>query len=286
MKIKQLVWGSAFLMLLSCNTPKEKIYTEADAIYLNLAKTYILNKDGSIVTSVEKKQKLLTYRSFQSLYGETRINYNPEIQKLAVNEAFTVNPQNKIIKTPENGYNDILPAFCVDSRAYSQLREMVVTHTGLERNTVINCAYTITTAAGQMPFLMGVEELQNDCPIENLLVTIKVPAGKVLNYVLLNAKAEPVVEHGAEFDTYTWRSKDIPQRNKEVRSSMICDDVPTLLFTTQTDRKAVLDWVNSRTSVNPAGDYATKYVELAIKDKKSGFEKVLKIQDIVVNEPL
>ena len=285
MKIIQLVWGIAFLMLFSCNPTEVKTYPEADAVYINFAKTFTLNKDGSIVSTVEKKQKLLTYRSFQSLYGETRINYNPAFQKLAINEAFAVNSQNQTIKTPENGFNDILPSFCVDSKEYSHIREMVITHTGLERNTVINCSYSITSEAGKIPFLMGIEELQSDCPIENLTITIKVPSGKVLNYVLMNVKTEPVLERGKDFDTYTWKLKDIPQRNKEIRSAMICEDVPTLLFSTQQDRKAPMKWaLETDASSNSVSEAVKKYIDLAIKDKKTNAEKVLKIQELVVNE--
>ena len=285
MKIIQLLWGIAFLMLFSCNTTKEKKYPEADAVYLNLAKTFTLNKDGTIVNTLEKKQKLLTYRSFQSLYGETRINYNPDFQKLVINEAFAVNAQNQTIKTPENGFNNILPGFCLDSKEYSHLREMVVTHTGLERNTVINCSYTITTEAGKIPFLMGIEELQSDCPIENLTITVKVPSGKVLNYVLMNAKMEPILERGTDFDTYTWIFTDIAQRNKEIRSAQVCDDVPTLLFSTQDDRKTPMKWaLGTDLPSNSISEPVKKYIDLAIKDKTTNSEKVLKIQEIVVNE--
>ena len=285
MKFIKFVWGLGLLVAFSCTTSIEKSYPDADAVYLSLTKTFILNKDGSIVNSVEKKVKLLTYRSFQSLYGETRINYNPDIQKLIVSEAYTVNPENKIIKTPENGFNDLLPAFCEDSKAYSHLREMVVSHTGIERNAVINCSYNITTKADKIPFLMGIEELQTDCPIENLTITVKVPSGKELKYVLINAKMEPALVRGTDFDTYTWKFTDIPQRNREIRSAAVCEDVPTLLFSTQEDRSSATNWVgknlNSNSSLN---DDIKKYIGQSIKDKKSPGEKVLKIQEIVVNE--
>ena len=285
MKITLYFWMSALLILLSCNRKVEKKYPDADAVYLNLTKTFVLNKDGSIVNSVEKRQKLLTYRSFQSLYGETRINYNPAFQKLVIKEAYTVNPQNKLIKTPENGFNDILPAFCLDSKAFSHLREMVVSHTGIERNAVTNCSYDITTEAGKIPFLMGIEELQTECPIEKLAIVIKVPAGKSLHYKLLNTKGDPTIEKSQEFDTYSWTFNDIPQRVKEIRSASVCEDVPTLLFSTQDNRIVAMDLLTKNTALNSSiGDEIKMYIDNAIKGKKGIAERALKIQEIVVNE--
>ena len=284
MKITQFVWGMSFFTLFSCNTRQEKSYPDADAVYLNLTRTYVLNHDGSIENSVEKKQKLFTYRSFQSLYGETRIAYNPEFQKLVVSESFTTNAGNQIIKTPENGYNEVLPAFCQDSKAYSQLREMVVTHTGLERNAVINCSYKVTSASGKIPFLMGIEELQADCPTENLTIVVKVPSGMKLHYKLLNQTTEPTIVQGKDFDTYSWNFQDLPSRRKENRSALVCEDIPTLLFTTQKDMSAANNAVLKPAVLAVNSAAIQEYVESAIKDKKSIQEKALKIQEIVVNE--
>ena len=285
MKITLFIWGISLFTLLSCNNQKERTYPDADAVYLNLTKTFVLNKDGSIENSVEKRQKLFTYRSFQSLYGETRIVYNPEFQKLVVNEAYTTNAGNQTIKTPENGYNEVMPPFCQDSKVFSHLREMVVSHTGLERNAVINCSYKVTSTSGKIPFLMGIEELQADCPIENLTIVVKVPQKKKLHYKLLNLTSEPTFDQGKDYDTYTWNFKDLPQLHKEIRSASVCEDIPTLLFTTQEDISTAINWVfKPGSSPNSINNAIKKYVDNAIKDKKSLQEKALAIQQIVVNE--
>ena len=285
MKIIYFAWISMLLILLSCTKQAEKSYPDADAVYLNLTKTFVLNKDGSIINSVEKKQKLLTYRSFQSLYGETRINYNPEFQKLVIKEAYTVNSLGQQIKTPENGYNDILPSFCLDSKAFSHLREMVVSHTGIERNAVTNCSYEITSESGRIPILMGVEELQMECPVEKLTIVIKVPKGKSLHYFLLNSKGEPTIEKGPEFDSYSWSFNDIPQRVKEIRSATVCEDVPTLLFSTQDNRTSAIELLTKNNAFKySVSDEIKKYIANEIDDEKTIAARALRIQEIVVNE--
>ena len=86
-----IIWVLISLTCFSYGQSSKKNYTDADAVYLSLTKTFVLNKDGSMVTTVDKRQKLLTHRAFQSLYGETRITYNPNFQKIVVQKAFTEN---------------------------------------------------------------------------------------------------------------------------------------------------------------------------------------------------
>ena len=262
----------------------KKSYPEADAVYLSLTKTYVLNKDGSMVNSVEKRQKLLTHRAFQSLFGETRITFNPQFQNVVVRKAFTENNQHEKIETPQNGYNNILPGFYNTTKAFSHLREMVVTHTGLERGAVINCNYDIQTAAGKLPGLMGDEELQADCPIEKLTIQVKVPTGILLHFKLLNTKIIPKIEKGKEFDTYTWQLNDVPQRNREIHTT-VCNDLPKLLFSTLTDDQSTIKWLTSQDAFRlPAGEEIKKYVDQKISEVNSPLLKALKIQEIVVKE--
>ena len=83
----------------------------SDAQYISLLKEYTLNSDGSMDYRYIKEQKLITYRAFHNLYGETFITYNPFFQKLTVNKCFTVMADGKTVETPSNAFNEILPSF-------------------------------------------------------------------------------------------------------------------------------------------------------------------------------
>ena len=279
-----LIYAFAFLFSYSHGQSGKKSYSEADAVYLNLTRTYVLNQDGSMTSTVEKRQKLLTHRAFQSLYGETRITYNPQFQKIVINKSYTENNQNEKIETPSNGYNEVQPGFSNILKPFSHLREMVVTHTGLEKGVVINCAYELNTEAGNIPWLMGDELLQADCPVEKLTILIKVPSGKSLYFKLLNANVIPKIDRGKEFDSYTWQISDLPQRNREICTS-VCNDQPRLLFSTHTDRLSAVKWLTDQEGFRlPAGDESKKYVEQKISGETSQIVKALKIQEIVVKE--
>lgn len=280
----QLIWVFVVLISVSYGQNSKKPYPGADAVYLNLTRTFVLNKDGSMTSTVDKRQKLLTHRAFQSMYGETRINYNPKFQKILISKSYTENTLNEKIETPSNGYNEILPGFSNNLKAFSHLREMVVTHTGLEKGVIINCEYELKTEAGNIPWMMGDELLQADCPIEKLIIQVKVPSGKSLYFKLLNNIAAPKIDRGIEFDSYTWQFRDLPQRNRENLSSA-CNDKPRLLFSTMTDQQSAVRWLTDQEAFKlPVGDEIKKQVEQKISGVTSPMLKALKIQEIVVNE--
>jgi len=64
-----------------------------------------------------KKQKLQTYRSFNNLYGETFIVYNPDFQTLKVNEVYTIMADSKKNPSPANAFNEVLPGFAANAPA-------------------------------------------------------------------------------------------------------------------------------------------------------------------------
>ena len=124
-----------------------------DAVYLQITREYTLNADGSMDYRFTKKQKLQTYRSFHSLYGETFIVYNPDFQTLKINDVHTIMADGKKVTAPANAFNEVLPGFAANAPAYNKLREMVITHPGTERNAVLNLDYQLHSNKGFYPSL-------------------------------------------------------------------------------------------------------------------------------------
>ena len=88
MKIFRFIYLIALTALFI--TPVVAQNENADAVYQKLVKEYTLKPDGSTVYRLQKQIKLLSQLSFNRLYGETFIVYNPQYQKLSINKAFTV----------------------------------------------------------------------------------------------------------------------------------------------------------------------------------------------------
>jgi hypothetical protein len=256
-----------------------------DAQYLSLVKEYSLNADGSMDYRLIKEQKLVTYRAFHNLYGETFIVYNPEVQSLKINEAYTTMADGKKVVAPENSFNEVLPGYAAGAPAYNGLREMVVTHTGLERNSVVRLDYTLHTRKGELPALMGNELLSENEPVKSLEIRVRIPAGQTLYHRLFNSPVKPVQSVDGTTQVFTWQFADLPVIPAEDAQPGTNERYPRLIFSTSENRREILSFITSREAFTIALPDALKKVVSDIRsEKKDPFEAALKIQEEVVND--
>jgi hypothetical protein len=254
-----------------------------DAEYIKIIKEYILHEDGSYDYHYRKEIKLLTYFSFQRLYGETFIIYNPEYQKLKINEAYTVMADGKKVIAPENAFNEVLPGFARDVAAYNHLREMVVTHTATEIGSVITLDYTIQTAKGYLPFFFGMEEIGESAPVKELSIIIRIPQAVNLQYRLLNNRTAPENTELAGQLTYLWHFRDVPALPRT--ASQDPERKANLIFSTAKDMTwAYFSFVNQPAFKNEVSPEIKRRVEAAIKEKKNDLDIILALQEIVIDE--
>jgi hypothetical protein len=258
-----------------------------DAIYLQITKEYTLNPDGSMDYHYIKKLKLQTFRSFNSLYGETFITYHPDYQTLKVNEAFIIMAGGKKVASPSNAFNEVLPAFAANAPAYNKLREMVITHTGTERNAVINLDYTLHTKKGFYPALMGNEVLAETEPVKDLTIKVKIPAGEKLNYVVGYSEIKPVITTEGAFSVYTWNLKDIPAISAEENQVSGYELYPRLLFSTAKSRQEAISGLLAQPAFSgelPAEAKAMADSLVTKMPESSKLDGILSLQNMVVND--
>jgi hypothetical protein len=212
---------------------------KADAEYLNIQKEYTLHEDGSIDFHYTKELKLLSHYAFHRLYGETFIITNTDFQSLKINEAYTIMADGKKIVTPDNAFNEVLPRFANNAPAYNHIREMVVTHTGLEVGAVIHLDYTIHSESGYFPALMFDEVLLESSPLKELTVKVSLPASKKLNYKLLNIESKPAIKTENGLAAYSWTFNNLPASSKEDHQVSGHMDAPRLVFSSAEDLNSV-----------------------------------------------
>ncbi len=151
-----------------------------DARYLKMGIVYELNDDGSWDMTCEQLARLDTYFAVNRALGETFIVYNPEYQKLEVLKSETTMADGRKVPSPENAYNEVLPFPAHYFADFSHLREMVVTHTGLERGALVDLKYRIHTRAGFLPAFSGREVLGRPFPVDEYTLEIRIPASRQL----------------------------------------------------------------------------------------------------------
>ena len=265
----------------SCKETSRKDYENADAIFQEITKVYTLNEDGSMNYHYQHELDLKSYYAFNSLYGESFIVYNPDYQKLKINKSVTETSEGNKVPSPDNAYNEVLPQFAEGAPPYSHLREMVVTHTGLEKNSTINFDYELKSNKDFKPFLMENELLAKRSPVRKLTIKVRIPEDKELNYKLLNAEEKLNISSEGDFKEYKWKFKNLQALSHEKAQPEYKQHLPRLIFSTKNFNEAYSFFTEQLSSGIPGN--IDKELNSILEDKSSKLDSILAIQDMVVN---
>ena len=198
---------------------------KSDGEFLVLREKYTIGSDGSVVYKQHKELKVNTFYSIHNLYGETFIVYNPQFQTLTIDGCHTVQADETVIPLPPNALNEVLPSSAADAPAYNHMKEMVITHTGLEPGAIISLDYTITTKPG-FPGSGDIFRRFNDVsPVKDYTLTVEVPAGKELT-----VKENMGAKISRAGNVYTIKASGIPGRIAEPFTP--ADDAPYIYAST------------------------------------------------------
>jgi len=264
----------------SCDQLTEK-QKEGDALFRKITKTYTLHEDGSIDYRYQHELDLHSHYSFNRLYGETFIVYNPEYQELNINRSVTETKEGKKVPSPENAYNEVLPGFASGAPPFHHLREMVVTHTGLEKNSTIRLDYEIQSNSEYMPFLMGNEVLAEASPVRELVIKVRFPADKELNYKLLHAKENLNISNKGDLKEYKWVFDDIEATKHEDQQPEYNQHLPRLIFSTA-DLNRAYQYITGQFSDDLPESIAEGITD-AVGNSQNRMDSILAIQDMMVN---
>ncbi|MBN1338932.1 MAG: DUF3857 domain-containing protein [Bacteroidales bacterium] len=257
---------------------------EADAAFDKILKEFTLHEDGSMDFHYYKKVNLYTHFSFNRLYGETFIVYNPAFQKLTINKAFTTQSNGNIVHSPPNAFNEVLPGFAQDAPYFSQLREMVVTHTGLEVNSVIELDYNISSQAGYFPALMGNEVIAEASPVREEIIVIKIPKHKELYYKVFNIRTAPDESEEKDMKIYTFTFRGISEGSHENFLPENSSHLPRLVFSTEK-----MEGLYKYLVAHPAFQYKTsddakKFVSSLKEKSENDLQLIFGLQKAVATE--
>lgn len=148
-----------------------------DAEYNLIRQEFVVNSDGTMDINYRKEIKLLRNRAITAYAdkGETFILYNPKIDELRINESYTIRKDGTRVATPINALIDQLPSGCTNCGRYNNIRERVVVHTALEYDCIVVLDYTIHR---RCDILDETIQLNQDCPVKEYQIMVKVPKGQ------------------------------------------------------------------------------------------------------------
>lgn len=257
------------------------IEKDADAIYLDITHEYILHPDGSTTYNYEHHLKFLTSYAVNRQYGESFVVYNPKWQTLKITKSITTMADGQKVESPFNAFNEVLPGFAAAAAPYTHLREMVVTHTGLEKNAVVNFAYSITTKPGMFPGLMGKVMFGDRSPIQKITVKIKIPQKQQLIYESING--EQLKPSSTEQNIYTWTKENIPLVVVESSQPPMDQFVPSLYFSTARYEQIIEHILGDENKLYVLSSKVKAVVKDITKDAKTSLDKALAIRSYVEN---
>lgn len=257
-------------------------FAASEAEFGKLSKAWKLNADGSQEYRYTMELTLFTHTAMNSTYGESFIVYNPKFQTLKIHSAYTKQKDGSVVKTPDNGFVEVLPKFAANAPAYNGLKEMVVVHTGLELGATIYLDYSILTKPGYYPELDIHEVLQESSPVKEYKVSITIPANKECTWEVVGSNARAFVETDqAGNKTGTWRVFNLPAASREAFQTENLDDVPHINASTYSSNLAALAMMAK--TLKSSGDYESKtFGQYLTENAKSDEEKVKIIKNHVV----
>lgn len=247
----------------------------SDATINRLHETYTLNADGSVDYNQHKEIRFNTQYAFFRLFGETFVVYNPEHQKLKINECYTVQSDGTRIPLPDNALNEVLPAAAANAPAYNGLREMVITHTGLETGATVYLDYTLSTDAGFYPSL-DIDKILpvQGADIKEYRITVNVPHGTQLRWSLAGSKVRP----RQSGDSYTWTFRNIPVASGESYTPRNANGLPRLSVSTAASLSASLTPLTVETM-----DICRVPADI-LKEARTDEQKIAAIQRFIVKD--
>lgn len=256
----------------------------SEANFIRLEKTFKLNSDGSQEFRCNKILKIHSHPAMNSTYGETFIVYNPAYQKLIIHSSYTKMVDGTIVKTPDNAFNEVLPRYASGATAYNNLKEMVVTHTGLELGATIYLDYSIITNSDSNQPLDIKEVLQESSPVDECKITIVAPKDKHISYQLSGLSSLKTIQKNhieGDQKIISCQLSNIPAASQELYQPENNPMTPTLWLSGYPSFKEALSNIKKELSKVRALESETfaQFITENLTDDKS---KVIAIIDHVI----
>lgn len=258
-------------------------FAAPEADFNKIVKNYTLNPDGSMEFRFQKELKINTHLALNNLYGENFIIYNPEFQELKFHSAYTRQADGTIIQMPANAYNEVLPSGAADAPAYNHLKEMVVTHTGLELGATIYLDYSILTKAGYYPQLEIDELLQELGPVKEYTIIVTTPETQPFNYSLTGSTVKPTITRQENMKQISWTLKNIPAASQESFCPVNKNEIPRFTASSYASQVSALEFLDKHLSTT-LDENGVNFTKELVKNSENEIDKILDIQQYVAKQ--
>jgi hypothetical protein len=151
------------ILALVGQAPDEEDFPEAEALIL-FDGTYVKCENGLAAVRRQRLIRVFTENAIDEL-GDPRISFDRSRQELEIHASRTYLLDGSTMDTPENGCNEVTPFGLDLAREYLDIREMVVTHVGIERGVAILLDWTVRDTKPAIPRFSRLIFLHDEFPV-------------------------------------------------------------------------------------------------------------------------
>lgn len=233
-----------------------------DAVIEKWDQTWTLRPDGSTVYDEVKHVRLNNDRAYGS-FSDPRITFNRDVDTLDILTARTRTPKGELIDVPAYSRNEVSPGDAAGWPAFANVRQMVLTFSGIEPGCLLELHTRITRRAGGPRVLAGDVRLDHRYPVLERRVSMIAPEGvplatRITPESLASAGAPAVVEDpgaGGGLVGKTWQFKFDRETPDEGQAPPWQERAARLTFSTVPSAEALvreaLDEVRSAADESP-----------------------------------
>ncbi len=228
-------WLTVAVLVLGCCAASSSLRSRttprpADAHTALWEETIRLAPDGKRSHRVRQRTVLHTEFAIRDL-GDPRIVHDAARESLSVHRSVTTMRDGTKVAIAANSVNETTPLSLAAAPAYTDLRETVVTHVGLEIGCTNELEYEVE-ASGEGP-LSAVTPIQRAHTVGEHIVRVIVPDDRELRWQCLGCRARPSETRsgGARTLLFAWRDLE-PFNTAESDGHGVAPGQPRLVVST------------------------------------------------------
>lgn len=235
-----------------------------DAVVERWEPSWTWKADGSMVFEETRHVRLMHERAYGE-FADPRITFHRGDDALEVLTARTRLPDGSTLDVPGYSRNEVSPGATAGWPAYADLRQLVLTMSGIQPGCVVETAYRITSRPGSHPALVIELPLDQRYPIQAATITLTLPDSVRPQAALLNVEKDRCsdsasADPGARTIVHRWALKNVPASIDEPQSPPWRLWRPRLVVSTLPDEA----WQRQRLArVEAAAAPAERVAELA-----------------------
>lgn len=269
-----------YLIFISLVLFTETVSAYSEAHFKKIRKEFTLFPNQTLQVDYYKELEINSLMALNRLYGETFIIYNPDFQKLKINYSYTCLPNGDTLNTPANAFNEVLPEFAANAPAFNHLKEMVITHTGLEPQARIHLNYTLISSCINN---LDIDEiLQEESPVKEYQIVINIPENQPLNYQLFNLSGKPKITQTIHGKQYSWTFKNLPPALHEPFQTKDQSHLPHFIANSYNSTQSSLEILSNKFHIANSEEI-NLFTKQLTQNCQNDLDKVFTVKDFITN---